>query len=319
MVFADGIVSRAEGEAIFAIERARTIHSDGWSELFVEALSDYALNQEEPVGYLSESTAAWIAAEISKRKAPSTDADLELVTNIIEKAREVPLTFSAFTLRMAKTEVIYGDGPDARGRMHVHGRVTEADVITLKRILWGAGSEGQLAISREEAEALVAIADATTGADNDAAFEDLFARAIGNYLIGATGRAVPTRSEALEARTRGTYQASLSGALSAFQKLGRQHIRPDDLREGWDMVRHSRTLTDQVSLATEAEHHASNDARETAMAVAEVMTPDKAGWLLDHVGKNGVMTGPEKALVRFIARESSALDASLKDVITRVA
>ena len=316
-VFADGIVSRVEAEAIFAIERARTAHSNAWSELFVEALSDYSLNQEEPVGYLSEDTAAWISAEISKRKAPSTDADLELVTNIIEKARQVPLTFSAFALRMAKAEVIYGDGPDARGRMHIHGRVTEADVITLKRILWGAGSEGHLAISRDEAEALVAIADATTGAENDPAFDDLFARAIGNYLIGATGRSVPTRADALIARTRGTYTSSLGGALSAFQNMMRPSA--DDVREGWDMVRHGRSLTDQVSLATEAEHHARNEARQTAMAVAEVMTPDKAGWLLDHVGKNGVMTGPEKSLVRFIAREASALDASLKDVIAKVA
>lgn len=312
-VFADGIVSRAEAEAIFAIERARTVHSDAWSELFVEALSDYALNQEMPVGYLANETAAWIVAQIGKRKTPSTDADLEFVTNVIEKAREVPPSFSAFALRMAKTEVIYGDGPDARGRMHAHGRVTDADVITLKRILWGAGCEGHLAISREEAEALVAIADATTGADNVPEFEDLFARAIGNYLIGATGRSVPTRADALHAQTRGEYQASLQGALGAFHKM----LRPTgtDLREGL----HMRSLTEETLRASEAEHSSRNEARATAMAVAEVMTPDKAGWLLDHVGRNGVMNGPEKALVRFIAREASALDGSLRDVIARVA
>ena len=312
-IYADGIVSRAEGTALFDIERTRTVHSDAWSQLFVEALMDYALNQEPPVGCLSGDTAAWITSEVGRRKTPSTDADLELVTNIIEKAREVPASFSAFALGLAKQEVLYGDGPDRLGRAHISGRVTEADVIVLQRILWGAGSEGLLAVSREEAEALVAIADATTGANNVAEFEDLFARAIGNYLIGATGRSVPTRQEALAAQTRGDYKMSLNGVLSAFNKL----IRPSvaDFKEGMNM----RSLTEEISAAAEAETLDRENARDEARAVAEIMTPDKAGWLLDHVGKNGVITGPEKALVRFIERQSSALPPELQAVLAKVA
>ena len=312
-IFADGVVTRTEAEALFAIERTRSTHNDAWSELFVEALTDYALRQELPVEYLTDDTANWIMGQIKQRREPSMDADMALVAELIEKAREVPPAFSAFALRLAKDAVIYGDGPDERGRMHAHGRVTDADVVMLKRVLWGAGSEGQLAISRDEAEALCAIADATNGADNVPEFEDLFARAVGNYLIGATGRAVPTRKEALEWTKRGDYHASVLGALGALGKMMRPSVA--DLAEG----AHMRSLTEEVSLATEAEHKSRNDARAAAMAAAEIMTPEKAGWLLDHIGKNGVVSGPEKALVRFIQREASALDPSLRDAFAKVA
>ena len=110
-IYQDGVVSRAEGEALFGIERVRTAHSDAWSQLFVEALTDYAIKQEPPAGYLSGDTAAWITAEISKRKQPSTDAEIELVINLIEQSREVPAAFASFALRLVKDMVMYADGP----------------------------------------------------------------------------------------------------------------------------------------------------------------------------------------------------------------
>ncbi len=309
-IYADGVVNRVEAEALFDIERTRTAHNPEWSQLFVEALTDYTLNQELPVGYLTSSTADWVAEQVKRRKTPSTDADLELVTNIIEQAREVPASFSAFALGLAKQEVLYGDGPDAKGRMHVSGRVTEADVITLQRILWGAGSEGLLAVSRDEAEALFAIADATAGAANDPKFDDLFAKAIGNYLLGATGHKVPPRDVSLSWETDAPHKTDIVSILNhVFGKGG--IFTPLKQEEIFDFS----TLKQDI----EKEHKKLNAARDEDIALAEIMTPEKAGWLRDHVGKNGVMTGPERALVRFIEREASALDGSLKDLLSKVA
>jgi len=341
-IFEDGIVSRTEAEALFAIERARTTHNDAWSELFVEALSDYALHQEQPRDYLSEDTANWIMGQIKLRKQPSMDADVALVAELIEKSREVPPAFSAFALRLTKDAVVYGDGADERGRMHKSGIVDAADIALLKRILWGAGSEGQLAVSREEAEALFAIADATTGAENDAEFDDLFAKAVGNYLIGATGRAVPTRQEAFEWSKRGDYHVSVIGALSAVHRAARP--KNDDLVDGAIEAGHAAidagtsivstmlsallgpfapglgtTFHDPVSDAVEQEHAHRIMVRDVDREVAEILTGDKAGWLRDHIGKNGVMSAPEKALARFLERECSALDPSLKDMFGKVA
>ena len=293
----DCLVSRAEAEAVFAVERARRAHNPDWSAFFIEALSDYILNQELPAGYVSEENAAWLQAEISKRKSPSTDGDLAIVVRVIEQAREVPASFSAFALRMAKETVIYGDGPDAQGRMHASGRVTDADVAMLQRILWGAGSEGLMAVSREEAEALFAIADATTGADNDAAFEPLFAKAIGNYLLGATGRAVPDRETALRFEAPGSYKADVVG----FMK--RALSSAPDFASAFKERSFAQTV--------ENEHAKLNMIRDVDIELAAILTPEKAAWLAERIARNGVTNGPEKALLAFVEREGTKLgDAS---------
>jgi hypothetical protein len=317
----DGLISLNVADQVYAIEHARKAHNPEWSALFVEAMTDLVLNQQAPEGYMSSDNAAWVERQVKSRNAPSTDGDLALVVNLIERARDVPASFSAFALRLVKETVVYGDGVDARGRAHAAGRVTDADCDMLRRILWGAGSEGLLAVSRDEAEALVAIADATAGADNVAQFDDLFAKAIGNYLIAATGRMVPSREDALRWETGGRFApkrnepSQLMLVLSAL--LGVHPDHPELLNPQFyaDTLRENRTLIDDVAL----EHANRNAARSAADAVAAVMTPEKAGWLLDRVGRNGVMTGPEKALVNFIAREAASLDPSLNDVIARVA
>ncbi len=307
----DATISQAEAEALFAIERRRRIHNPDWSALFVEAMTDHLLHQVAPAGYLSADNAAWVTRQIMACKSPSADVQVELVSRLIEEAREVPASFSAFALQLVKETVIHSDGTDAAGRPLGIGRVTDADLALLSRILWGAGGEGQLAVSREEAEALFAISDATTGADNCEAFNDFFARAIGNYLLGATGRAVPSREDALRWETDSTYKIDTLAALSRVVAASPRALSPNFLA---DTLRNVRSLGEDVDHRQEAE----NRARAVANEVASIMSPEKAGWLLDHIDRNGVMTPSEKALVRFVARESAALDASLRRAMEKV-
>lgn len=307
-IYADGVVSRAEAAAMFEIERCRTDHDRGWSDLFVEALSDFALNREPPAGYVSADTARFVMDEIGKRKTPSTDAEVALLTNIIEKAREVPPELSAFALRHVKNTVMYGGGPDAMGREHGGGKITDADVAVLQRILWGAGSEGLLAISREEAEAMIAIADFTTGADNDPKFDDLFAKALGNYLLGATGRQVPAREVSLRWETEPAHRRDVVGVLAAALRSV-----PRDARTLIDTVRDADTLLGDIDMAFLEQNHI----REMAIETASIMTSEKAGWLLDRIGQNGVLSEPEKALLRFVKREACAIDPSLQPMLDK--
>ena len=308
----DAVVSEAEAAAVYAIEGARRTHAPEWTALFLEIMTDYVLNQALPAGYMSEVNAAWVTAQVRRRKQPTLDGDVALVAALIEKARKVPATFSAFALSLVKDAVIYGDGPDAKGRDHGAGRVSEADIELLRRILWGAGAEGLLAVSREEAEALFTIADATTGAENNREFDDLFARAVGNYLIGATGRAVPSRADALRWETEPAYKASVLGMLGRV--LASAHKAVD---KGFvdDTIRNVGALIEDVELE-QATH---NEARDTEISISTVLAPEKAGWLIDRINRNGVMNGPERALVAFIAREAEALGPEMRDVWPKVA
>ena len=310
-IFADGLVSREECAWLFAIERDRRRHSDDWSDLFVEAVTQYALYREAPDGYLSTETADWLVAEISRNAHPSTDGEVELVINLIEKAREVPASFAAFALNLVKTTVLYEDGPDRRGEQHVSGRVSAADITSLRRILWGAGPEGLLAVRAEEADALFAIASATTGADNDPEFNRLFAQCIANYLIGATARQPVDRETARRwqldpGQTQGVFTV-LAGALAGTLDVarGRQSIV--------DTLRNNRSLGEEVERAFRSE----NERRAAATAVASVVTAEKAAWLMDRLGGNGVISAPERALLEFLAEEASTIDPSIAPLMSR--
>ncbi len=46
--FGDGSVTREEAEALFRIEDSSAEKCAGWSEFFVEALTDYFVHQEQP-------------------------------------------------------------------------------------------------------------------------------------------------------------------------------------------------------------------------------------------------------------------------------
>jgi hypothetical protein len=212
-------------------------------------------------------------------------------------------------LRLVKDAVIYADGADKSGRPLGSGRVSEADLKFMSRILWGAGAEGLLAVSEAEAEALFAIADATHGADNAAGFTDLFARAVGNFLIGATARTPTHRDMVHRWQTEMVRPRPL---VDLIVDMGQTKLDPASVV---DTLRNARTLSEDLEHTFDQQ----NQARAAAIAAAEVMTPDKAAWLLERVNRNGLITAAETALVQFIAREAGAMESSLKDIVEKVA
>lgn len=310
LAYPGGRIDRNGAEGLFLVERARRVHAADWSALFVEALTEFTVTALPPSGYLSDMNADWLESKIAERKEPAMDADVALVANVVEEAAEVPAKFSAFALRLVKDAVVYGDGVDERGREHGAGRITAADVDLLRRILWGAGSEGLLAVSREEAEALFAIADATTGADNVPEFDDLFARAVGNYLMGATGRSVPQREVALRRETEGPYKASVLKVLSGMldvANLAPRHIR--------DTLANVRNLSEDVD-AEQSRQSLEREAMETA---SSAITANEAQWLADRIARNGLTSGPERALLEFVHREATTIDPALDKLMATVA
>ena len=65
-VFADGVVSRGEAEALFALDATATDKCQEWPVFFVEAIGDYIVHQEKPAGYISEDNAEWLVRAISR-------------------------------------------------------------------------------------------------------------------------------------------------------------------------------------------------------------------------------------------------------------
>ena len=302
-VYGDGIAVPGEIDRLFAIDEGTVERDPSWRQLFVEVGTDYLVDQVEPRGYVSEENADWLMSRIGRDDVVKTGTELELLVRVLEKAQTSPERLVAFALKQVKRAVLSGDGPLADGGRLTPGKVDEAEVELVRRIIFAFGGDGHVAITRSEAEVLFDINDATAEADNDPSWSDLFVKAIANFMMAASGYEVPTRQEALR---RDAFLDSRSVSVADFFSRmagGGLHgvldaYRRPNLQEAW------------------AERNAKLRA---AIATSEVITAGEAEWLAGRIGKDGQMHANEKALLRFIHDEAPSVHPSLRLLIDKAA
>lgn len=125
-----------------------------------------------------------------------------------------------FALDQVKTAVCDGNGPLRAGTQLQPGVVTDDDVELIRRVLYAFGGDGNIAITRKEAEILFEINDRITNSEENSAFTELFIKAISSCVMGASGYSIPSRQEMLrrEAWLESRGDLSLGNMLSqAFQ------------------------------------------------------------------------------------------------------
>jgi hypothetical protein len=302
-IYHDGVAEAGEVERLFKIDEAATERDPGWSELFVEAVTDYLVEQVEPHGYISDANADWLIERISSDGVVKTATELELLVKALERAKQSPERLSAFALNQVKRAAVEGDGPLACGRELTPGHIGRPEVELIRRILYAFGGHGNVAITHSEAEVLFDINDHTAEAENDPFWSDLFVKAVANFMMAASGYAVPTREEALRREAWldtdpgglgdffGRMMAGgLRGIIAAYRQPGKEEV--------W------------------AERNAQ---KKAAIASAEVVTADEAEWLSHRIGRDGMLHENEKALLRFIRDEAPSVHPKLKSLIAKAA
>lgn len=303
-VYRDGVATRAEAEALFAIDSACHDRCEEWDVFFIEAVCDYLVGQEPPQGYISRENAQWLIRAISKDGIVDTRTEIELLIKVLERAKQSPAILSAFALKQVAEVVVNGQGALAKGRVARAGVVTKADVDMLRRVLYAFGGVGQAMVTREEAEVLFEINDATVEAKNDPAWSDLFTKAIGFSLLAAFGYVQPTRDEAIareewlndtDVNVGGFFGRMFAGGLRGFS----ENVFADTRVETAFAERNARF---------EAENHAA-----AAICSAE------AQWLVDRIGRDGLLHGNERQLLKFIASEARDIHPSLQPLLDKVA
>lgn len=297
-VFADGAVGRNEAEWLFALNDRCSAAGKEWPDFFVEALTDYTVHQVEPHGYVSEENAGWLVDRISRNGIVKTDTELELLVKVLEAARTSPESLVAFALAQVKAAVLDGEGPVASGRSLEPGRIGEAEVEILRRMLYAYAGPGNIAVTRTEADLLFDINDATHGADNHPAWSDLFVKAIANHLMAAFGHVVPPRQVAL---ARAQWLDDETSRVDRFIV----NALSGGLKGIWQAYRQPGVWEERLA------------EQERAIAAAEPIDAEEARWLTRRIERNGRICDHERALVRFLIEESPAVDAALKPLIEK--
>jgi hypothetical protein len=201
-VYPEGVRGRNEAEALIAFDREFSDPAPEWRGFIAEAVADHLLQRSTPLGIITEEKADWLIRAIAPTGKIATGGGAKVLIRTVELAEEMPISLAAFAIRELWREIIVGEGPAIAGRTH-HSRILDAaDVILLRKILeTGAGKTG-MPVSAMEAEALFDLHDAVAGAQNHPSFDDLFFRAITNFLLGVSGRETPSRKEAFSREPR---------------------------------------------------------------------------------------------------------------------
>lgn len=302
-IFGETSVTPEEAEALIVLDEGVEHADPAWIDLFVETLSDFIIHQQEPQGYVSEANAAWLTARIGADGRVKTQTELELLIKVLEKATAVPPSLSAFALAQVKEALLTAEGPLARGSELVPGTITAAEVELMRRILYAFGSDGNVAITREEAEVLFELNDATAGAANDPSWDELFVKAIANFLLAASRYQVPARSEALR---RERWMDEPSGGVMGFFRQMVSGGPAEVLRA------YARPDTEGAWAMRNAEHDA-------ASRMAQQITEPEAQWLAERLGRDGAITANERALLSFVQEEAASLHPLLRPLLGKAA
>lgn len=180
----DGIITRAEAEALFAVNNALKERSPEWCDFFVEAIGEHVLNGTPPRLQCSVDEAEWLIGQIDADGVIESMVELETLVRIVERAENVPDRLKHYVLEQIEREVLTGTGPTRCGGELAATRITAAECRIIRRVIFAGGGCAPAAVSRFEAEMLFRLKDATLAEENAAEWDDLFIDGVANFLKG---------------------------------------------------------------------------------------------------------------------------------------
>ena len=180
----DGIITRAEAEALFAVNNALKERSPEWCDFFVEAIGEHVLNGTPPRLQCSVDEAEWLIGQIDADGVIESMVELETLVRIVERAENVPDRLKHYVLEKIEREVLTGTGPTRCGGELAATRITAAECRIIRRVIFAGGGCAPAAVSRFEAEMLFRLKDATLAEENAAEWDDLFIDGVANFLKG---------------------------------------------------------------------------------------------------------------------------------------
>ncbi|MEO7634883.1 MAG: hypothetical protein ABIS38_04460 [Sphingomicrobium sp.] len=276
--WADGMITPDEAERLFAESAAANPGDTGWTDFFVEAVTEYLIQRGDPKGYVTDADADWLIARLDADGRLDSAHELEALVHLFERAERVPDKLRSYGIAQIEQAVLTGAGPTRSGAALDPGCVNAAECKLLRRMLFSAGGDAPARISRAEAEALLRIKDASLGKANAPEWKTLFVQALANHLI--TDAAQPELDRATAVR------------LDRFMSDHRVQV--------------GRFVTQMISAAL----HPSRirDALEEPAAPplapgAGGFTPDERNWVDAKVAADHAVDDFEQALLAHLAAE----------------
>ena len=176
-------VDRAAAETLLALQREVPERAPAWADLYVEALSEFFLDDDT----VSDAGAELLAREVVADGVVEDASELRLLLNLAFRSRRCPPRLVALARDALRASVVasaaafYGKGPRRPGA------VDADDVEAIRRLVYAPGGADGVQVGEGEALWLAELDRATAGADNAPAWRDLFVKALAMYLLLGRG------------------------------------------------------------------------------------------------------------------------------------
>jgi len=302
----DGAISPAEAEALIALNSACNVQDPSWPDFFVEALTDYVVNQADPEGYITVENADWLIGAISHDGRVDTKTELELLINILERARWSPERLVSYAMQQVELAVTTAEGPLRSGQELTPGVIREAEVELLRRMVYAFAGEDNIAITKAEGELLFRINDALVDQSQNPAWSEFFVKAVANVVLAASAYKLPSREEALR---HDAWLDERDGVAGFLKKMG------SGMGEGFA----SFSLSDIYQPAGAEDKVLERlEQQRREIVTGEQITEDESEWLLDRLSRDGQLTENERLLIAYLKAEAPTFDAKLEELIERI-
>ncbi len=293
-VWPDGALQPDEADALFDLNDACKMRSIAWADFFVDAISHYVVQQLDPKGYVSAENAAWLMARMDKDGLVESFAELDTLVRILEIAKNVPESLQAYVIRQIEQTILTGNGPTRASGEIAAGRIEDAEVALLRRALFARASEGNLIVSRAEADLLFRLKDATLGAENSAGWMQLFVQCVGNHLMAHQDHGALTIEKAAQ------MEAFVSDRTTSLARFFKRMS--------------ATTIGAEVGRYFGAKQTSSGTHHDAAVAISRAVTPEEAAWLRAKISVDDRIDEMEKALLTFVVEEGGSLPAGFADL-----
>ncbi|MDP5103934.1 MAG: hypothetical protein NWP98_08415 [Erythrobacter sp.] len=281
----DGIITRAEAEALFALNNALSVRSNEWCDFFVEAIGEFVLNGSPPRLQCSEDEAAWLIGQIDSDGVTESMVELETMVRIIERAENTPDRLKNYVLDQVEREVLTGTGATRCGGELSATHISSAECRIIRRTIFASGGHGPAAVTRFDAEMLWRLKDETLAEENAPEWDDLFVDGVANYLKGfVLPNAQLSRERTLELET---FFADNSASVGRF--MGRM------ARDGRQQFNHFGKVFGKKGV-TGPDYGA-------LASAGEVVTEHENQWLEKMINADGEVDALESRLIARLAAE----------------
>lgn len=305
-VFQDGVVDWAEAEEIARIHNACAERDSAWDVFYVEALTDFLVWSAQPKKYVTAEKADFIRQVILQDHRIESATEMALLVNVIHWSASCPEGLVELAVEAVHDSVINPDeGAYLRGRRP--NQICDIDVALIRQVIYAGSSDGGYTVTKEEAELLWELHEATRGAENAEGWEDLFVKGIANYLMFPKGAPkVPTAEEYVDRQAWLEHSHGMGGFIAEMGK---------------SLGNFGQSLRDADLFGTRAtkEREAMNAARVAEAMAREAIDEQEARWLVDHLGDPASLDDEECALIHFIVEHSPSIHPLFKDYVLKAA